>query len=357
MNDPRLFSARVDELRELLGDDVTHIIVESTANVAWLTGGARSYIERSETGVAAVVIDANGVTIHTTNNEQERLREEEFAGLKVRWVVSPWTDGFRPSLPRGPRVANDLRSASMSLADEIDRRQHTLSDVEIEKYREFGKDAAAALTDAIFRSSPDWTEQDLATAVASSLSAHGLTPVVTLVAGEERVTRHRHPLPTDSTLGGRALAAFCAERDGLILSATRLVCFGSPPDGLMNRYRDLLAVEAAFLNESRAGSTIAEAFTAGCDAYRANGFSADEYLNHHQGGRTGYRSRHYLATTLSTDRIEPDQALAWNPTGGGLKLEDTVLVTARGLDILTADPRWPVVDVDGRARPAIAVIR
>jgi hypothetical protein len=36
-----------------------------------------------------------------------------------------------------------------------------------------------------------------------------------------------------------------------------------------------------------------------------------------------------------------------------MKIEDTVLVGAAGVEILTEDPRWPTVVVGGRRRPAV----
>lgn len=44
-----------------------------------------------------------------------------------------------------------------------------------------------------------------------------------------------------------------------------------------------------------------------------------------------------------------------SPWGGaadaGAKVEDTVLVRADGIDVLTTDPRWPTAVTNGLARP------
>lgn len=37
----------------------------------------------------------------------------------------------------------------------------------------------------------------------------------------------------------------------------------------------------------------------------------------------------------------------------GLTVEDTVLATAGGPEVLTLDPAWPTVEVAGRARPLV----
>jgi hypothetical protein len=49
------------------------------------------------------------------------------------------------------------------------------------------------------------------------------------------------------------------------------------------------------------------------------------------------------------------QAFAWNPTGQGAKVEDTVLLTDAGLEVLTVDPDWPTRHVAGRRRPDLLV--
>lgn len=48
--------------------------------------------------------------------------------------------------------------------------------------------------------------------------------------------------------------------------------------------------------------------------------------------------------------------LGWNPSGAGFKVEDTVLVTDRGPEILTTDDSWPALQAGRRRRPAILEI-
>jgi hypothetical protein len=53
--------------------------------------------------------------------------------------------------------------------------------------------------------------------------------------------------------------------------------------------------------------------------------------------------------------IESNTALAWNPSLPGSKIEDTVVTSEGGIEILTADPAWPTVSVAGRPRPDLLV--
>ena len=97
--------------------------------------------------------------------------------------------------------------------------------------------------------------------------------------------------------------------------------------------------------------TTGEAFAAGIAAYGRAGFDRDEWRRHHQGGAAGYAGRDPRGTPAVTDPVQVDQAFAWNPTAAGAKVEDTVLVRADGIEVLTVDPRWPTTRVAGRDRP------
>jgi len=49
--------------------------------------------------------------------------------------------------------------------------------------------------------------------------------------------------------------------------------------------------------------------------------------------------------------LEQGMAFAFNPSYGGMKIEDTFLLGPQGLENLTCDPGWPALDVHGRKRP------
>jgi Xaa-Pro aminopeptidase len=57
--------------------------------------------------------------------------------------------------------------------------------------------------------------------------------------------------------------------------------------------------------------------------------------------------------TPESYKIENGMALAWNPSLPGAKIEDTVLATERGIEILTVDPQWPTFEFMNRARPDV----
>ena len=228
-----------------------------------------------------------------------------------------------------------------------------LGEEELERYRRAGTDVAAALRETLASLRPDVREHDVAAALAGQAHARGFTTPVVLAAGDERQRVHRHPLPTSVRLGRHALLAVTAEREGLCVSMTRLVSFGPPPGELARLVRAVAEVDAAYLAASRPGATLGEVFAAGAAAYADQGFP-EEWRGHHQGGLAGYRGREVFAVPGERTRIPRAAALAWNPSiKGGAKSEDTILVTAAGVEVVTRTPDLGELETAGPPRPAI----
>ncbi|HEU0130989.1 MAG TPA: M24 family metallopeptidase [Mycobacteriales bacterium] len=331
--------ARVVALLDRLGLD--SLVLRRPGNVAWLSGGGRTHILATpEAGVAVVRVRRDGIEVHTAVNEADRLRAEELAALDAEWHVLPWS---APLAVDGPD--------DTTYAAEVGALRRSLLPAEVDRYRDVGRAAAEAMTQAAGMLSPELSEHAAAAALGAELLVRGLDPVVLLVAGASRVGVHRHPLPTAAPLGEMVMLVACARGPGLIANLTRFVSFGPVPA----EYERLLDVEAAFLDATVPGTPVGEAFAAGTYAYAAAGFPADEATRHHQGGPTGYETRDYLADATSAPPVEEWQAFAWNPSVPGLKVEDTVLATPGGVEVLTVDPAWPTVTAHGRARPAVMV--
>ncbi|MGA9525980.1 MAG: M24 family metallopeptidase [Myxococcaceae bacterium] len=135
---------------------------------------------------------------------------------------------------------------------------------------------------------------------------------------------------------------------------TRFVQFRPPSPEERRLAADVARVEAAALTASRPGVTLGSVYDAMVRAYAQTGHPGAEMF-HHQGGSCGYLSRDVVALPGMEVKLVPDGAVAWNPSLPGAKIEDTVLVTDAGHEVLTVDSRWPSVSVEGRARPDLLV--
>src|SRR5260221_7292133 len=77
---------------------------------------------------------------------------------------------------------------------------------------------------------PGDDEPDIARTIMDGALAMRARPIVTLVGSDERLRRYRHPVPTATAWKSVVMVALCAERDGLVVSLSRIVAAGGPPD-------------------------------------------------------------------------------------------------------------------------------
>lgn len=309
--------------------------VQQPENFAWLTGGGDNTVVTFRPVGAWLEITRDTVRLHSSQIEAGRLLDEEVPGTEM--VRYAW---YSPPSSEGPNdVEHDLTALRL-----------VLSEKEQAHYRSLGQDAATTLGESLRFADPDWSEYELAGAIAEELLSKGIQPLVLLVAGEERIFRYRHPIPKQHRLGRLCMGVVCGRRHGLIANVSRLRSFGHPEAQRLNQL--VCQIEATALEASRPGATLGEVLEQIRAAYQAIGHP-QEFENHHQGGLTGYRSREVLARPGNPTRLEVGMALAWNPSLPGAKVEDTFLLTETGLENLTTDLKWPMMRVEGRLRPMV----
>ncbi|MGK3948791.1 M24 family metallopeptidase [Microbacterium sp. K2] len=327
---------RLARVRHEVGADA--LVLASHEAVSWYLEGVRTHVSLAGPPVLAVRAEAHGDVLFVADNEADRLIAEELLPEDAERVVRvPWW------IPPAVVAAEQPGVVEAAVASQLRAARAPMMPAERARYRSLGHETAETLTDVLGRVDPAQTERAVAAVIAAELIARGIDPLVVLVAGAQR-GGFRHPLPTAGVLGDRAMVVVCGRRDGLIANATRWI--GASVDE-----EPLLGVERAFLDASAPGARLDAAFEAGTAAYARFGFDVDEWQRHHQGGPTGYAGRDPRATASTTDLLVENQAFAWNPTAPGVKVEDTMLRTAEGWEVLTIDERWPSVEYEGQRRP------
>jgi Xaa-Pro aminopeptidase len=328
---------------------------------AWATcGGSNVVLLTTDVGIAELLVTERDACVLTDEIEAGRLRAEELpSALEVascRWTERPaaWDAQVRERAG-GRVVASDRPGAGeAALPQPLVAARSSLLPEELERYRGLGRAAAEAMSEVLLAAKPSWTERQLAGAGAEALWARGIEPALTLAAGERRLPIYRHATPTSEKLGGRAMLVFCGRRHGLFANLTRFVYFRAPAQDERAADGAVAEVEGAGLETLRPGATLGAVYGALVEAYARAGFAGQERA-HHQGGTCGYSSRDVVALPGSTVRIAPDNAVAFNPSLPGAKIEDTVVVREAGIEVLTVDARWPTRTVRGRTRPSILV--
>ena len=353
---------KIEAMRTAMrAERVAALRLRGTDWFAWATcGGSNAVLLTTGTGVAEVLVTPSRASILTDEIEAQRLRDEEvpaaFDVVASRWTdrTAAWDAVARESAGGGT-IASDCPAASeMPLPAPLVAARGTLLPDEMERYRVLGREAAEAATDVLRSAQPEWTGWQLAGAAAEALWSRGIAPALTLAAGERRVAAYRHATARDERLGARALLVLCARRNGLFANLSRFVYFRAPSAAEIALDDAVAAVEADLLDALRTGLTLGDAYDLLAASYARHGHPGAERA-HHQGGTCGYLSRDALAAPGSRVEVQRGGAVAFNPSLPGAKIEDTVLVGDGGVEVLTADPRWPVRTVRGRPRPDLLV--
>lgn len=326
---------------------------------AWATaGGSHTVLLAAETGVAEVLVTPTDAWILTDEIEAQRIQDEEIpAGSAYQLFAHPWAQAddrtaFIHKVTGSGQVLSDRPTGTETqLPASLLHHKRTLLPAELERYRKVGRWASEAMTEVLQQVQPDWTEYQLAGVGAAALWQRGLHPTLTLVAGERRLPRYRHATASSEAIGRQAMLVFCARGCGLYANLTRFVYFGSVPADAADRHQAVMRVEAAGLNACKPGTALNSIYQTLADAYSREGY-ANAIREHHQGGPTGYLSRELVATPNTTETLAANQAIAWNPSLVGAKVEDTFVILPDGtLENLTFDPNWQTAEIEGRLRP------
>lgn len=327
------------------------LVLRRNPNLAWAIAG-RSHVPTTiDAACFDLIITQDSATAITNVVEAPRLIAEELPS-EITVNTVPWSQGRDPLLPAGAKIGSDQPGGDrVDLSVEIEVIRGSLIAEDVARFKEICSDAAIALGYAMKEVSQDDREVDVAGLITRSLWRANLEIAFLGVAGQDRVEKFRHPLPTNSLVGNRVSASICAKRKGLIAAVTRIVTFGPMAQESLARYEGIYKVEAAMFDATVVGNAFSDPINAAIKAYPENGFEKDEWQKHHQGGPTGYLPRDWPANQGTTRAIADNQPIAWNPTGAGWKAEDTILATKSGINILTNDPDWPTFQVNGRTRP------
>ena len=345
------FNERIQPLRELMkSNGLDAFVLRRNPNLAWAIAGRAHVPTTIDMACFDLIITHDSATAITNVVEAPRLIAEELPS-EVSVQTIKWSEGRDPLLPTGSKVGSDQPGADrIDFGVEVEMMRASLIESDLARFQNICIDAAVALGNAMKQVESSDREIDVAGLITHSLWQADLEIAFLGVAGQERVHKFRHPLPTDSVVGNRVSASICAKRKGLIASVTRIITFGEVTDQMIADYTSIFKVEAALLDATIVGKPFSDPINAAIAAYPANGFDADEWTKHHQGGPTGFLPRDWPANQTSARLIQSNQPIAWNPTGKGWKAEDTIVATNSGVKLLSVDPEWPSFEVKGRSR-------
>ncbi len=344
---------KLDRLAEFLDRrQLDGVLLLHRANFAWITNGRENHAaDANPMCRAAILATADSRLCLADSIEAPRMKQEVLAGVGIGIVSFPWYDPKASAIKlleviAGRRIAADTDPFGLGLRplpEDFATLRWALLPEEVVRYREGASRASAAMEQACNELQFGATENEAAGVVNYHLCARGCWPLVTLVAADDRITRFGYPIPTDKRIDSQVMLAVRGEYRGLVCSLTRMVSFGPVSPDLAARQQALAHIDARVNLATRPGRSVGQVFRALQEAYGDNGYP-DQWKSLHQGGSAGYATRETLGTPLSPVIVRENQAFAWSPAVPGAVMEDTVLCTGEGIEVLTAPSKaWPKV--------------
>lgn len=347
----REISLKEGRIRKFLEENKSNgLLITLKYNFAWATGGRYNHVGLiTEVGATSLLITPSSSYVIANSIEAPRIEREEIGTLgHYKLEVFPWYDPDEKlnivERLTGGNFITDTPFGNGKVVNLLPLRYPLVED-EVERIKSLGKSASLCMEEVCRSIVPGQTELEIAGMMAESLFHNGIYPSVLLVAGDERISNFRHPIPTDNKVSRYVMVVICGMKDGLQVAITRLVHFGKIDNNLREKHKAVVKIDATFIHNTRVGNRWSDILAKGIKAYEELGYP-DEWKKHHQGGPTGYQSREFVVNPNTQGTVGKWQPIAWNPSITGTKSEDTILVGEELPEIITPTFNWPMIDVE-----------
>ncbi|MCX7706748.1 MAG: Xaa-Pro peptidase family protein [Anaerolineae bacterium] len=217
--------------------------------------------------------------------------------------------------------------------------------------------AAIALADEAFVAAmgqvrPGMTERELAWIIESYMRTHGAQAAsfeIIVAGGPSGAKPHAKPTDAPLVAGQPIVIDMGARLNGYCSDLTRTICLGQPadPDKFWSVYNTVLQAQTAAEAAIRPGMSGPDADAVARQVITEAGYG--EFFGHGLGHGVGL-AVHELPrlSRISTDTLAPGNFVTvepgiYLPGWGGVRIEDIVMVTENGVEVLTQAPKEPII--------------
>jgi Xaa-Pro aminopeptidase len=346
--------ARVRELMERL--NLKGVLLKTQANFCWFTAGGINEVTVADTlGVTSILITESERLILSSRIEASRMTDDEgLSKCGFRLVQFEWFDGSEAA-----EVAKILDPKTVGCDSEgfgyacyekdIRELRYSLLQPEVDRYRWLGRKASLAVESVLSIVKPGMRECMATGEVLRLLWYDRIDSICNQSAADKRSRDYRHAIATERPVDKYLMLNVNARKWGLVTTVTRAVHFGKLDGALRKQYEDNVFIECGMIAASNPGKVMSDIFSLTVDLYGQRGY-AEEWKLHHQGGAQGYRNRDYIIFPESTEIIQVDQCICWNPTIAGqyygTKSEDAFIARTDGPLMITEPIIFPTLSVE-----------
>jgi Xaa-Pro aminopeptidase len=237
------------------------------------------------------------------------------------------------------------------LGDAVERPRWVKSAAEIDAIRASVKLNSSALDRAMKRFKVGMTEKDLAAEIdhqMRKLGAEGNAFGTIVASGAHSALPHASPREARIEAGSYLLIDMGACLNGYMSDMTRTFGVGTVPRKAVRIYKAVLEAQLAAIDAVRPGKQAGAVHAAAVKVLKGHGL--DSYFIHSTGHGLGLEIHEAprLGKKVTTP-LEAGMAITIEPGVyeegfGGVRIEDTVLVTETGVEVLTETPKgWTIV--------------
>ena len=339
----------------LTGDKPTNkadaLLVSSPANVRYLTGYAGSnglvlvtpsethfftdprYALEASQNITCKLHIAKGPLSEAVSSVVKRKKLKKI-GFEPAWLNLEQHQKLKHLLPLGYSL--------LPLPGVVENLRMTKSPAEIDQIRKSVRVNSEAYARTLGRVRLGMRERDIAAELDYQMRLHGAEKAAfdTIVAAGAR-TALPHAQPTSKRLeeNDLLLIDMGACLDGYMSDMTRMAFLGTPTKRVQALYGAVLEAQMAAIQVVRPGVTAARVDAAAREVLKKHGLDRQFVhstghglgLEIHEGPRIGKKDQTKLRAGMAIT-IEPG---AYIDGLGGVRIEDTVLVTASGREVLT----------------------
>lgn len=344
-------NARIHALRSMLeSGKVDAALITSGANLRYLTGFTGSngtllltdkkaffytdprYTEQAAAETGMPVKTVRGPLLKAASKDLQRIKPKRLGFEDQRLSVAQMS-ALQAELPLGCQLAG--------LAEAVDHLRMIKSEDEIAAIRASVFTCSRAFEAALKVVKPTLTEAALANELDYQMRRFGAegSSFETIVAAGPR-TALPHARPTRDRLGHQlVLIDMGASQEGYASDMTRMLHLGAPGKQALRMHRAVLEAQLAAIDAVAPGATAARVDRAARQVLKKHGM--DKEFVHSTGHGLGLEI-HEAPRLGKSDRtvLKPGMVITIEPGvyfegTGGVRIEDTVLVTEKGCEILT----------------------